>query len=67
MIAIDLRKQQELDADPKKKIQQINSSANLDQAGETTISFHYEESKEYCESIMNVFHKVTTVNLFSFQ
>ena len=34
MIAIDLRKQQALDADPK-AIQQINFAANLDRAGNT--------------------------------
>ena len=34
MIAINLSKQQELDADPK-AIQQINFTANLDQEGQT--------------------------------
>ena len=40
MIAIDLRKQQALDADPKT----INFTANLGQP--TTISFIVEEAKE---------------------
>ena len=38
MIAIDLGKQQALDADPR-TIQQINFTANLDRAGNTTIFF----------------------------
>ena len=45
MIAIDLSKQQELDADPR-KIQQINFTANLDRAGNTTIFFIIEQEKE---------------------
>ena len=45
MIAIDLSKQQALDADPK-AIQQINSTANLDRAGNTRIYFILEEAKE---------------------
>ena len=45
MIAIDLSKQQVLDADPR-AIQQINFIANLDRAGNTTMSFIIEESKE---------------------
>ena len=45
MIAIDLSKQQELDADPR-AIQQINFTANLDRAGNTTIFFIIEEAKE---------------------
>ena len=36
MSAVDLRKQQALDADPK-AIQQINLTANLDRAGNTRI------------------------------
>ena len=40
MIAIDLSKQQALDADPR-AIEQINFTANLDRAGNTTIFFHY--------------------------
>ena len=45
MIAIDLSKQQALDADPK-AIQQINFTANLDRAGNTTMFFIIEEAKE---------------------
>ena len=45
MIAIDLSKQQELDADPR-EIQQINLTANLDRAGNTTMFFIIEEAKE---------------------
>ena len=43
MIAIDLSKQQALDADPK-AIQQINFITNLDQDGNTF--FIIEEAKE---------------------
>ena len=45
MVAIDLSRQNELDADPR-AIQQINFTANLDRAGNTTIFFIIEESKE---------------------
>ena len=45
MIAIDLIKQQALDADPR-AIQQINFTANLDNAGNTRIYFILEEVKE---------------------
>ena len=45
MIAIDLSKQQALDADPR-TIQQINFTANLDRAGNTRIYFILEEAKE---------------------
>ena len=38
MIAVDLSKQQPLDADPK-TIQQINFTANLDRDGDTTMFF----------------------------
>ena len=41
MIAIDLSKQQVLDADPR-NIQQINFTANLDRAGNTTMFFIIE-------------------------
>ena len=44
MIAIDLSRQNELDADPR-AIQQINFTANLDRAGNTTIFFIIEEAK----------------------
>ena len=45
LIAIDLSKQQELDADPR-AIQQINFTANLDRAGNTRFYFILEEAKE---------------------
>ena len=45
MIAIDLSKQQALDADPR-AIQQINFTANLDRNGNTTMFFIIEEAKE---------------------
>ena len=45
MIAIDLSKQQALDADPR-AIQQINFTVNLDRAENTRIYFILEKSKE---------------------
>ena len=45
MIAIDLSKQQALDADPK-AIQQINFTAHLDRADNTRFYFILEEAKE---------------------
>ena len=45
MIAIDLSRQNKLDADPR-AIQQINFTANLDRAGNTTTFFIIEEAKE---------------------
>ena len=45
MIAIDLSKEQALDANPK-AIQQINFTANLNRAGNTRIYFILEEAKE---------------------
>ena len=45
MIAIDLSKQQALDADHK-ALQQINFTANLDRAGNTRFYFILEEVKE---------------------
>ena len=44
MIAIDLSKQQALDADPR-AIQQINFTANLDKTGNTTTFFIIEQAK----------------------
>ena len=56
MIAVDLSKQQALDADPRaiqqinftdpRAIQQINFTANLDRAGNTRVYFILEEAKE---------------------
>ena len=45
MIAIDLSKQQALDADPR-AIQLIKFTANLDRAGNTRIYFILEEAKK---------------------
>ena len=45
MIAVDLSKQQALDADPR-AIQQINFTGNLDRAGNTRVYFIPEEAKE---------------------
>ena len=45
MIAIDLSKQQALDADPR-AIQQINFTANLDRDGNRKMFFIIEEAKE---------------------
>ena len=44
IIALDLSKQQALDADPR-AIQQINFAANLDRAGNTTMFFIIEQTK----------------------
>ena len=45
MIAIEVSKQQALDADPK-AIQQNNFTANLDQEGQTAMYFIIREIKE---------------------
>ena len=45
MMSINLHKQKALDADPR-AIQQINFTANLDRAGNTTTFFIIEEAKE---------------------
>ena len=45
MIAVDLSKEQELDADPK-AIQQINFTANLDKSGINRFYFILEEAEE---------------------
>ena len=45
MIAINLSKQQALDADPR-AYQQVNFTANLERAGNTRIYFIVEEAKE---------------------
>ena len=50
MIAIDLNRQNELDADPR-AIQQINFIANLGRAGNTTIFFINEKVKETFSNI----------------
>ena len=45
MIALDLDRQHELDANPR-AIQQNNFTENLNRAGNTTIFFIIEEAKE---------------------
>ena len=45
MIAVDLSKQQALDADPR-AVQKIHLTANLDRAGNTRVYFILEEAKE---------------------
>ena len=45
IIPVDLSKQQALDADPR-AVQQINSTANLDRAGNTRVYFIPEEATE---------------------
>ena len=45
MIAVDISKQQALDADPR-AIQQINFTANLDRDGNTRVYFILEEAKK---------------------
>ena len=62
LIAIDLSKQQQLDADPR-AIQQSNFTANLDREGNTTIFFIIVKTKEsfvnaipLSENIMNQFN-----------
>ena len=50
MIAVDLSRQQGLDADPR-AIQQINFTANLDRAENTRVYFILEEAKE---TILNI-------------
>ena len=45
MIAVDLSKQNKLDANPR-ATQQINFTANLDRADNTRIYFILEEAKE---------------------
>ena len=45
MIAIDLNKQEALDADIR-AIQQINFTANLNRDGDTRMSFILQEAKE---------------------
>ena len=57
MIAVDLSRQQALDADPR-AIQQINFTANFDRAGDTRVYFILKESKEtklnFTQSIVKV-------------
>ena len=63
MIAVDLNKEQALDADPR-AIQQIDFIANLDRAGNTRVYFILEESKETIlftrnsKSIVNILQNI---------
>ena len=57
LIAIDLSKQQKLDADPK-AIQQINFTGNLDRAEGSTMFFIIEEAKETVLDFSKVTDKV---------
>ena len=64
MIAIDLNKQQALDAYPR-AIQQIDFIANLDRAENTAMLFIIEEAKEtvlnFSQGTVNVFWMQGTI------
>ena len=60
MIAVDLSKQQALDADPK-AIQQINFTADLNIAGRTRIYFIVEEAKETASEFLQGTAKVLQI------
>ena len=68
MIAIDLSRENKLDADPR-AIQQISFTANLDRAANTTIFFIIEEAKEtifkFPQGNVKVF-KSNSIEIFSF-
>ena len=57
MIAIDLSKQQSLDADPR-AIQQINFTENLYRTGNATLFFIIEETKE---NVLDFSNRTVTV------
>ena len=61
MIAIDLSKQQALDADPR-AIQQINFTANLDREGNTTI-FKLDNTTPYLVYIKKTVSKGLKYNI----
>ena len=65
MIALDLSKHQVLDTDPR-KIEQINFTANLDRAGNTTISFIVEQEKETVFDISQGTVKVLQILIFNY-
>ena len=65
MMAIDLIKQQVLDADPK-VIQQLNFTANLDQDGRTTMFFIVKGAKKIVSHISQGTAKIFYCNLFYF-
>ena len=64
MIAVDLSKQQALDADLK-TIQQIDFTANLDRAGNTRFYFILEEAKETVFEFSQGTVKVLQLNVSS--
>ena len=64
MIAVDLSKEQALNADLK-AIQQINFKANLDRAGNTRICFILEEAKETVFEFLQGTVKVLEILIFS--
>ena len=71
MIAVDLSKQQALDADSK-AIQQVKFTGNLDWHEGTKIFFTIEKVKETildfpCESIVNVLYNLFCFNTISLQ
>ena len=53
MIAIDLRKQQAFDVDPK-AIQQIDFTGNLDRAPDATLLFIIEGAKDFSQETVKV-------------
>ena len=53
MIAVNLSKQQALDADPR-AIQHINFTANLDRAGNTIIYFILQTILQFSQGIVKV-------------
>ena len=65
MIAIDLSKQQTFDADLR-AIQQIIFTGNLDQVGNTIVSFSIEEKKETKEDFSKGTVKVLRFFFFFF-
>ena len=62
MIAVDLSKQQALDAAPK-ALQQINFTANLDTAERTRFYFILEEAKETVFEFSQELQKVCKCNI----
>ena len=61
MIAIDLSKQQALDADAR-AIQQINVIANLDRAGNATMFFITKEGKETVLEFL-ILNELVSINI----
>ena len=69
MIAVDLSKQQALDADPK-AIQQINFTVNLDRTGNTRFYFILVEAKEtvfeFSQGTVQSFVNANIITMFNF-